>query len=49
MAAEVVRDASGKIINLKVSAFTGEGIDALRDALADIARDASRGSLATAA
>jgi GTPase len=49
MAPEIVRDASGKIINLKVSAFTGEGIDALRDALADIARDASRGSFATAA
>jgi len=46
---EVVRDSCGKILNIKVSAFTGVGVDALRDVLADAARDASRGSLATAA
>ncbi len=49
MVPEVVRDAHGKILNIKVSAFTGAGIDALRDALAEIARDASRGPMATAA
>jgi GTP-binding protein HflX len=48
MAPEIVRDAHGKILNIKVSAFTGAGIDALREALADAARDASR-SLPTAA
>ncbi len=46
---EVVRDAYGKILNIKVSASTGAGIDALREALAEAARDAGRGSLATAA
>jgi GTP-binding protein HflX len=46
---EVVRDAYGKILNIKVSAFTGVGIDALREALAEAARDANRGSLASAA
>jgi GTPase len=49
MAPEVVRESSGKILNIKVSAFTGAGITALRDALGEIARDASRGPLATAA
>jgi GTP-binding protein HflX len=46
---EVMRDAYGKILNIKVSAFTGGGIDGLREALAEAARDDSRGSLATAA
>jgi GTP-binding protein HflX len=46
---EVVRDSCGKILNIKVSAFTGAGIDSLRDALAEAARNGSRGSLATAA
>jgi GTPase len=46
---EVVRDACDKILNIKVSAFTGAGIEALRQALADAAREANRGSLATAA
>jgi GTPase len=46
---EAVRDAYGKMLNIKVSAFTGAGIDGLREALAEAARDASRGSLATAA
>jgi len=47
LAPEVVRDHD-KILNIKVSAFTGAGIDALRDVLAGAARDASR-SLQTAA
>jgi GTPase len=46
---EVVRDSHGKILNIKVSAFTGAGIDALRDVLAEIARDESRGNFASAA
>jgi selenocysteine-specific translation elongation factor len=36
-------------LNIKVSAFTGEGLEGLRQALAQAARDDSRGSLATAA
>jgi GTP-binding protein HflX len=48
MTPEVVRESSGKILNIKVSAFTGAGIDQLREVLAEIARDASRGSLAAA-
>jgi GTP-binding protein HflX len=47
MAPEVVRDSSGNILNIKVSALTGAGIDGLRDALAAVARDDS--SLPTAA
>ena len=46
MAPEVVRDSSGKILNIKVSAFTGAGIEGLREALAEAARD---GNVATAA
>jgi GTP-binding protein HflX len=49
MAPEVARDPCGKILNIKVSAFTGEGLEGLRQALAQAARDDSRGSLATAA
>ena len=49
MTPEIVRDGSGKILNIKVSAFTGAGIDALREVLAEVARDSSRGSFATAA
>ena len=49
MAPEVLRDSSGKILNIKVSAFTGAGIDALREVLAEVARDSSRGFIATAA
>jgi GTPase len=41
MAPEVVRDSSGKILNIKVSAITGAGMDSLREVLADVARDAS--------
>ena len=48
MAPEIVRESYGKILNIKVSAFTGAGIDALREALAQAARDAASG-LATAA
>jgi GTP-binding protein HflX len=39
---EVLRDSYGKILNIKVSAFTGAGIDRLREVLADAAREASR-------
>ena len=46
MAPEVVRDSSGKILNIKVSAFTGAGIEGLREALAEAARD---GNVASAA
>ena len=46
MAPEVVRDSSGKILNIKVSAFTGAGIEGLREALAEAARD---GNAVTAA
>lgn len=42
MPAEVVREPHGKILNIKVSAVTRAGIDLLRGALADAARDASR-------
>jgi len=41
MAAEVVRDSSGNILNIKVSALTGAGIEALRDVLAEVARNDS--------
>jgi len=39
--AEVVRDSYDKMLNIKVSALSGAGIDALRDALAEGARDAA--------
>ena len=45
---EIVRDSHGKMLNIKVSAFTGAGIEALREALAETVRDASR-SLPSAA
>ena len=45
---EIVRDSHGKMLNIKVSAFTGAGVEGLREALAQAARDASR-SLPTAA
>ena len=41
MEPEVTRESSGKILNIKVSAFTGAGIDGLRAVLADAARDSS--------
>ena len=46
MQPEVVREASGKILNIKVSAATGAGIEDLRQALAGAARTSP---LATAA
>ncbi|MEO5694404.1 MAG: GTPase HflX [Usitatibacter sp.] len=49
MAPEVVCDSSGKILNIKVSAVTGAGLDGLREVLAQIARTDSTGSLPTAA
>jgi GTP-binding protein HflX len=49
LAPEIVRDSYGKILNIKVSAATGAGIEALREALAEAAREAGRGPLATAA
>ena len=48
MQPEVVRESYGKILNIKVSAHTGAGFDLLRDALAEIAREAASG-LASAA
>jgi GTPase len=47
MSPEVVRDSSGNILNIKVSALTGVGIDGLRTVLAETARN--EGSLPTAA
>ncbi|MEP7070658.1 MAG: GTPase HflX [Usitatibacter sp.] len=38
---EIVRDSHGKILNIKVSAVTGSGIDGLREALAEAARAAA--------
>jgi GTP-binding protein HflX len=38
MAPEVVRDSHGKILNIKVSALSGAGIEALRETLAEVAR-----------
>ena len=45
---EVVRDTYGKILNIKVSAATGAGLDPLREVLAEAARETS-GPLASAA
>ena len=42
MPVEIVREPHGKILNIKVSAVTGAGIDLLRGVLAEAARDASR-------
>ena len=47
MQPEVVRESSGKILNIKVSAVSGAGIDGLRAVLAEAASGAS--PLATAA
>ena len=46
MEPEVVRESSGKILNIKVSAITGAGIEGLREVLADVARDASQSTFA---
>jgi GTP-binding protein HflX len=48
LAPEIVRDAHGKILNIKVSAFTAAGIEGLREALAETARNDSS-TLPTAA
>jgi GTP-binding protein HflX len=48
MQPEVVRDTCDKILNIKVSAVSGAGIDALRNVLAEAAREAP-GPLASAA
>jgi GTP-binding protein HflX len=48
MEPEIVRDPHGKILNIKVSAFTGAGIEGLREVLADAVR-AGQGELPTAA
>ena len=45
----IVRDPYGKMLNIKVSAFTGAGVESLREALAQIARNDSGDPLATAA
>jgi GTPase len=49
MQPEVVRDSSGNILNIKVSALTGAGMDALREVLAEAAKGDAQGSLAPAA
>jgi GTP-binding protein HflX len=46
---EVVRDPCGKILNIKASAVTGAGIEAIRAALAEIAGEAGRQAFAPAA
>jgi GTP-binding protein HflX len=48
-APEVVRDPCGKILNIKASAVTGAGLERLRDALAEIAREHAARALAPAA
>jgi GTPase len=48
MRPEVVRDTYGKILNIKVSAATGAGVDLLRGVLAEAAAEAA-GPLASAA
>jgi GTP-binding protein HflX len=47
--AEVVRDPCGKILNIKASAVTGAGVDAIRAALAEVALEAGNRTLAPAA
>jgi GTP-binding protein HflX len=46
---ESVRDPCGKILNIKVSAVSGAGVDAIRVALAEIAGEARPETLAPAA
>ena len=46
---EVVRDPCGKILNIKASAVSGAGIEAIRAALAEVARESDPRSLASAA
>jgi GTP-binding protein HflX len=46
---EVIRDPCGKILNIKVSAVSGAGIEAIRAALAEAARETDPRALAPAA
>ncbi len=46
---EVIRDPCGKILNIKASAVTGAGIEAIRSALAEVARETDPRALAPAA
>ena len=46
---EVIRDACGKILNIKASAVTGAGIEAIRDALVEVAREGEARPVASAA
>ena len=46
---EVIRDGCGKILNIKASAVTGAGIEAIREALVEVAREGEAGPVATAA
>lgn len=46
---EVVRDPCGKILNIKASAVSGAGIEAIRAALAEVARSTDPSALAPAA
>jgi GTP-binding protein HflX len=48
-APEIVRDPCGKILNIKASAVTGAGLDDLRGALAEVAREHAGRALAPAA
>lgn len=46
---EVVRDPCGKILNIKASAVSGAGLEAIREALAEVARETDPHALAPAA
>ncbi|MBZ0248452.1 MAG: GTPase HflX [Burkholderiales bacterium] len=46
---EVVRDPCGKILKIKASAVSGAGLDAIREALAEVARETDPRALAPAA
>ncbi len=47
--AEVIRDPCGKILNIKASAVSGAGIESIRAALAEVARESDSRALAPAA
>ena len=46
---EIVRDSHGKILNIKASAATGQGVELIRAALLEVATAPGDGALATAA
>src|SRR5690606_12585004 len=46
---EVVRDPCGKILKIKASAISGAGLEAIREALAEVARETDPRALAPAA